>query len=96
MGEEVAQPSSPRIVLLGLPSSGKSSIQRVVFQKLPPEETRHLPTTRVIERSAISNSDFVQFETWDCPGAAELGPGAEGLFVGCSTLVFVIDAQSQP
>jgi len=52
-----------------------------------------------VERRRISNSDFVQFETWDCPGVLEVtDPGfdAGGLFIKCSTMVFVIDAQSQP
>ena len=91
--------SSARIVLLGLPLSGKTSIQKAVFCKMPPEETRNLESTQTVERSAIANSDFVRFEIWDCPGmmdVAEPGFDADALFAGCSTMVFVIDAQSQP
>ena len=37
------------IILMGLPKSGKTSIQRVVFQKMSPHETLFLPATQQIE-----------------------------------------------
>jgi Ras-related GTP-binding protein C/D len=37
------------IILMGLPKSGKTSIQRVVFQKMSPHETFFLTPTPQIE-----------------------------------------------
>lgn len=89
----------PRIVLLGPPNTGKSSIMQVVFYNLPPQETLYLEPTQGIERTSIANSEFMHFEIWDCPGGMDVADPsfeADFLFGGCSTLVYVIDAQNTP
>ena len=48
--------------------SGKSSIQRVVFHKMSPNETLFLESTNAIHKENVSNSSFVQFAVWDFPG----------------------------
>lgn len=58
----------PRILLMGLRRSGKSSILKVVFQKMSPNETLFLESTNKIVKSDIDNSTFVQFQCWDFPG----------------------------
>jgi len=88
--------NKPRILLLGLRRSGKSSIQKVVFHKMSPNETLFLESTTKIVKSDISNSSFVQFQIWDFPGQIDFFDGtfdAESIFGGCGALVFVIDAQ---
>jgi Ras-related GTP-binding protein C/D len=95
-GEPAGQ---PRIVLLGPPNTGKSSIMQVVFYNLPAQETLYLDPTQAIERTSIANSEFMHFEIWDCPGGMDVAdPSFEAdiLFGGCSTLVYVIDAQNTP
>jgi Ras-related GTP-binding protein C/D len=54
--------SKPRILLLGLRRSGKSSIQKVVFHKMSPNETLFLESTTKIVKNDIANSSFVQFQ----------------------------------
>lgn len=79
--------------------SGKSSIQKVVFHKMSPNETLFLESTSKIVKSDISNSSFVQFQIWDFPGQIDFFDGtfdAEAIFGGCGALVFVIDAQVAP
>lgn len=49
-----AETSKPRILLMGLRRSGKSSIQKVVFQKMSPHETLFLESTNKI----IKNGNF--------------------------------------
>ena len=76
--------------------SGKSSIQRVVFNKMSPNETLFLESTNKIVKEDVSNSSFVQFSIWDFPGQMDFfDPAfdAEVIFGGCGALVFVIDAQ---
>ena len=42
------------IILMGLPKSGKTSIQRVVFQKMSPHETFFLTATQQVEATSKS------------------------------------------
>lgn len=53
---------------MGLRRSGKSSIQKVVFHKMSPNETLFLESTNKIVKDDINNSSFVQFQVWDFPG----------------------------
>jgi len=86
----------PRILLMGLRRSGKSSIQKVVFHKVSPNETLFLESTSKIVKDDISNSSFVQFQIWDIPGQIDFFDAtfdSEYIFGGCGALIFVIDAQ---
>ncbi|KAL5014365.1 hypothetical protein ScPMuIL_008635 [Solemya velum] len=88
--------SKPRILLMGLRRSGKSSIQKVVFHKVSPNETLFLESTNKIVKEDVSNSSFVQFQIWDLPGHLNFFDSAfdsEHIFGGCGALIFVIDAQ---
>uniref|UniRef100_A0A0A9ZEL5 Ras-related GTP-binding protein C n=1 Tax=Lygus hesperus TaxID=30085 RepID=A0A0A9ZEL5_LYGHE len=86
----------PRIILMGLRRSGKSSIEKVVFQKMSPNETLFLESTHKIVKQEVANSSFVQFQIWDFPGQIDLFDGSidyTQIFGGCGALIFVIDAQ---
>ncbi|KAL6079372.1 ras-related GTP-binding protein C isoform X2 [Balamuthia mandrillaris] len=90
--------NKPRILLMGLRRSGKSSIQKVVFHKMSPNETLFLETTNKIVKNDISNSSFVQFQIWDFPGQLDFFDPAfdsDAIFGGCGALIFVIDAQDE-
>ncbi|GAB5035086.1 ras-related gtp binding c [Nannochloropsis oceanica] len=58
----------PRIILMGPRRSGKTSIERVVFQKMSPHETLFLESTHSLDVKLINNNPFVQFQIWDFPG----------------------------
>ncbi|KAK3871971.1 hypothetical protein Pmani_006243 [Petrolisthes manimaculis] len=91
-----APDQKPKILLMGLRRSGKSSIQKVVFHKMTPNETLFLESTNKIESENISNSSFVQFKILDFPGQIDFFEpsfDSEKIFGGHGTLVFVIDAQ---
>ena len=62
----------PKILLMGLRRGGKSSIQKVVFHKMSPNETLFLEATNKIQKDDVSNSSFVQFSIWDFPGQVRL------------------------
>lgn len=86
----------PRILIMGLRRSGKSSIQKVVFHKMSPNETLFLESTNKIVKDEINNSSFVQFTIWDFPGQIDFFDDtfdSDHIFSGCGALVFVIDAQ---
>ena len=95
----------PRVLLMGPRRSGKSSIQRVVFNKMSPHETLFLESTNHLDIKYIANNSFVQFQIWDFPGdfdfKDELMYGGqvvteEMMFSKCGALVFCIDAQDEP
>lgn len=98
--DEVDRPAStadkPRILLMGLRRSGKSSIQKVVFHKMSPNETLFLESTNKIYKDDISSTSFVQFQIWDFPGQVDFFDptfDSEMIFKGTGALIFVIDAQ---
>lgn len=89
----------PRILLMGLRRSGKSSIQKVVFHKMSPNETLFLESTNKICREDVSNSSFVSFQIWDFPGQIDFFDPTfdyEMIFRGTGALIFVIDSQVRP
>ncbi|XP_038656803.1 ras-related GTP binding Ca isoform X1 [Scyliorhinus canicula] len=95
-GSESQSDSKPRILLMGLRRSGKSSIQKVVFHKMSPNETLFLESTNKIYKDDISNSSFVNFQIWDFPGQVDFFDPTfdyEMIFRGTGALIFVIDAQ---
>ena len=97
--------SRPRILLMGPRRSGKTSIARVVFQKMSPHETLFLESTSGLSIKFIANNPYVQFEVWDFPGDADLVEGVlfedqvlspDLVFGNCAALAYVIDAQDDP
>ncbi|KAH0503222.1 Ras-related GTP-binding protein C [Microtus ochrogaster] len=91
-----ADSSKPRILLMGLRRSGKSSIQKVVFHKMSPNETLFLESTNKIYKDDISNSSFVNFQIWDFPGQMDFFDPTfdyEMIFRGTGAFIYVIDAQ---
>lgn len=88
--------NKPRILLMGLRRSGKSSIQKVVFHKVSPNETLFLESTCKIVKEDVTNCSFVVFQIWDLPGHLDYFDStfdSEQIFGGCGALIFVIDAQ---
>ncbi|XP_029977190.1 ras-related GTP binding Cb [Salarias fasciatus] len=96
MEEDSASADKPRILLMGLRRSGKSSIQKVVFHKMSPNETLFLESTNKIYKDDISGSSFINFQIWDFPGQVDFFDptfDSEMIFKGAGALIFVIDAQ---
>ncbi|CAM9109327.1 unnamed protein product [Scytosiphon promiscuus] len=94
----------PKILFMGPKRSGKSSIHRVVFQKMSPHETMFLGTTPDLEIKLVSHNEYVKFQIWDFPGDYDGGKlmiqGEEVdeslIFRGMAVLVLVVDAQEDP
>ncbi|KAM9776737.1 ras-related GTP-binding protein C-like isoform 1-T1 [Syngnathus typhle] len=96
MEESPVSVEKPRILLMGRRRSGKSSIQKVVFHKMSPNETLFLESTNKIYKDDISSSSFVNFQIWDFPGQVDFCDptfDSEMIFNGTGALIFVIDAQ---
>ncbi|RNF25983.1 putative small GTPase [Trypanosoma conorhini] len=92
--------SLPKVLLLGLRKSGKSSIQKVVFEGMQPHDSVNLATTVQPDKSRVHSNDFVNFEVWDFPGQTDpfdphtTGPfDVEQLLENCGAIVFVMDCR---
>ncbi|KAK2751062.1 hypothetical protein FQN57_000137 [Myotisia sp. PD_48] len=94
LGAHKFRDTKPRLLLMGLRRSGKSSIQSVVFHKMSPGETLFLESTTRIQKDAIHS--FMDFQIWDFPGQLEYHDASfdqEEIFSTLGALVWVIDAQ---
>jgi len=89
--------TSCKVLLVGLARSGKSSIQKVVFNKMPPHETLFLESTQKIEVTPVVHNAFTQFKICDFPGSYVFDDSKDQeFFAKCGALIFVIDAQDEP
>ena len=96
--QALSDEARPRILLTGPRRAGKSSIAKVVFHKMSPNETLFLESTSAIVRDDIASSAFVQFQIWDFPGDMEFDEpslDADAIFKRAGALIFVIDAQDE-
>ncbi|KAG6862513.1 hypothetical protein C0995_000061 [Termitomyces sp. Mi166 len=77
-----------KILLLGLRRAGKTSIQQVLFNQLPPKQTFYLETTMRIVKHTYDS--VVPLEIWDCPGNITVDTLGAPLSQ-FATMIFVID-----
>jgi Ras-related GTP-binding protein C/D len=86
----------PTIVIMGLKRSGKTSIRKVVFQKMSPNETLFVESTARVTNESVNDS-FINLETIEFPGQMDPFEGAfdtSSIFSRCGSLLFIIDAQA--
>ncbi|KAJ1497953.1 hypothetical protein HMI54_013159, partial [Coelomomyces lativittatus] len=94
----------PRVLLMGLRRSGKTSIKKVVFQKMAPNETIFLESTTKMGVEIVNS--FLKFSIADFPGQINFTESSSTFDVGaifgeasdevantCGAVIFVIDAQ---
>ncbi|CAI4222335.1 unnamed protein product [Auanema sp. JU1783] len=92
---ETYESQRPSIMIMGLKRSGKTSIRKVVFQKMSPNETLFVESTSRVT-SNVYKSSFIKFDTIEFPG--QLPPFDQSVqpmdtFLRCGALLYVIDAQ---
>ncbi|KAJ5079687.1 hypothetical protein M0811_03997 [Anaeramoeba ignava] len=95
---EFEEEKTPKILLMGLKKSGKTSIKHVVFYKMPPNKTIELESTPTLVQSDISNSSFIKFQIWEFPGQLDFFDStfdSIGIFDNCQTIIYVIDSQEE-
>ncbi|KAI6191752.1 Ras-related GTP-binding protein D [Aphelenchoides bicaudatus] len=94
--ENQVSATKPTIVIMGLKRSGKTSIRKVVFQKMSPNETIFVESTARVTNESVTDS-FINFETIEFPGQVDPfsvpGFDSKAVFSRCGALLFVIDAQ---
>ncbi|KAG5490747.1 hypothetical protein JKF63_00869 [Porcisia hertigi] len=90
----------PKVLLMGLRKSGKSSIQKVVFEGMQPHDSATLATTVQPEKTTVHSNDFVNFEVWDFPGQNDPFDSNNAsrfdvnqLLENCGAIVYVLDCR---
>jgi Ras-related GTP-binding protein C/D len=87
----------PKILMCGSHRAGKTSILKVVFQKMSPHETLFLEPTPRLETTTISRNTLMGFKALDFPNSAPFNDSSDPLLFNENTaVVFVIDAQDEP
>jgi len=88
---------SKYVLLCGPHRSGKTSILKVVFQKMSPHETLFFEPTQKVEITSVKRNDLVTFKVFDFPGSHYFDDSNDSLlFNKTGAVVFVIDAQEEP
>ncbi|KAI6246443.1 GTP-binding protein gtr2 [Erysiphe necator] len=91
-----ATSGKPRLLLMGMRRSGKSSISSVVFRKMPPHETLFLESTARLQKNSMLS--FMDFQVWDFPGQINYFDRSfdlDAIFGGIGALIWVVDAQDE-
>ena len=84
------------VILMGISKSGKTSIKKVVFEKMSPHETVFLETTQNIETFRLENLGYTSLLIRDYPPeyTFEKASVQELKFIStCGVLIYVIDSQ---
>ncbi|KAK3725351.1 GTP-binding protein gtr2 [Vermiconidia calcicola] len=87
---------NPRLLFMGMRRCGKSSVQKVVFQKLPPADTLYLETTNRIESASMQS--FMHFESAEIPTQLPvLSPDFDHstIFSNIGAVIWIIDSQDE-
>ncbi|KAJ3434104.1 hypothetical protein M0812_20168 [Anaeramoeba flamelloides] len=93
-GEEELAEDLPKILILGNKQCGKSSIQKVLFQRMHPQETPTLESTRKITRQTIQTSPFVNFQVMEAPETIDFFETEFDLleeFKNSNSIIYVVD-----
>mmetsp|Transcript_2713 Transcript_2713/g.8097 ORF Transcript_2713/g.8097 Transcript_2713/m.8097 type:complete len:334 (+) Transcript_2713:92-1093(+) len=94
--EEIATDETPKMLICGQHQAGKTSILKVILQRLPPHETRHLGPTPKLEITSVARNALVNFKVLDLPGSTnglEDSTDSRLLLSKTGVVVFVINAQ---
>lgn len=96
--EEINSETDPSkfVLLCGPQRSGKTSILKVVFQKMSPHETLFFEPTQKTEITSVKRNDLVTFKVFDFPGSHYFDDSEAAVFNKTGAVVFVIDAQEEP
>ncbi|KAK4632385.1 GTP-binding protein gtr2 [Fulvia fulva] len=87
---------NPKLLFMGLRRSGKSSVQKVIFEKFSPAETLFLDPTTKIETAKMDS--FIKFESSELPANLSylaLDFDHEGVFGSVGSLIWVLDMQDE-
>jgi Ras-related GTP-binding protein C/D len=86
------------ICFCGLPKAGKTSIIKMIFQKMCPQSTVMLESTLRMDQTEVNLSPMIKFKILDFAGTVdfnELNPPEINYLENCGALIFVMDVKSE-
>ncbi|TKA75599.1 hypothetical protein B0A55_06345 [Friedmanniomyces simplex] len=95
-GQYTLRKGNPRLLFMGLRKSGKTSVQKVVFQKMSPADTLFLEPTTHIETDSLQS--FVTIETAEMPthlSATSPDFDHHAVFSNVGAVIWVLDVQDE-
>mmetsp|Transcript_25171 Transcript_25171/g.29262 ORF Transcript_25171/g.29262 Transcript_25171/m.29262 type:complete len:318 (-) Transcript_25171:115-1068(-) len=87
------------ICVVGLPKSGKTSILKVIFQRMGPQYTMMLDPTLKVETITKNFGSYVQINIHDFPGSFDFkdaNPPEITILENCGVMIYIIDVQAEP
>ncbi|CAF2624931.1 unnamed protein product [Rotaria sp. Silwood2] len=89
---EINDIDKPKLLMWGLTKSGKTSIIKLIFEKMTAGETLKLPETKMVQIHELTCGIYVRFQIRDVPGpkTASLSD-FETYAPNSTTIVFVLD-----
>ena len=81
---------------MGTPKSGKSSIKKVVFEKIFPHETTYIPPTLEIETLEVKSIEYCTLNIYEIPYTFKYNkktPEEEKYFLNCTMIIYILDCQ---
>ena len=95
----MADQREQQIAIMGNKKSGKTSIARVVFQKMSVNETWFIESTNRVEVIPIQNNPYTKFSLLDFPGTFDpmnMSSQEKKHLESCAMIIYVLDAQDEP
>lgn len=97
MADDIASDETPKMLVCGPHKGGKTSILKVLFQKMPPHEAHFLEATTKKEITPVAGNALMRFKVVDFPGSMGFDESSDpALLARVGVIVFVIDAQEDP
>jgi GTPase SAR1 family protein len=82
--------------ILGLPKSGKTSILRVILQKMNPQQTQLLDPTSYVEHHSQKIGSYISLNFFDFPGTFDINeaqPKDLQKIMNAKSIIYLIDVQ---
>lgn len=100
MEEEIKEPDSFKILLMGKSSAGKTAMKSIIFANKLPQDTLLFGHTSEISIDHFKFLENSAINLWDCSGANEYAKEyfdtkKEQIFSKVNILVFVIKAENK-
>ncbi|CAF1102182.1 unnamed protein product [Rotaria sordida] len=89
---EINDIDKPKLLMWGLTKSGKTSIIKLIFEKMTAGETLKLPETKMIQIHELTCGVYVRFQIRDVPGPKTASLNDFETFApNATTIIFVLD-----
>ncbi|CAF1394027.1 unnamed protein product [Rotaria sp. Silwood1] len=89
---EINDSDKPKLLMWGLTKSGKTSIIKLIFEKMTAGETLKLPETKMVQIHELTCGIYVRFQIRDVPGPKTASLSDFETFApNSTTIIFVLD-----